>query len=217
MLIFAVQQSDPVIHTHTYSLFHIHFCYGLSQNIECSFVKGHIDWNPLTRPGSIVNICMSKQEVLVRNTELTSYHQLEEFMKSPKKGGDAIPYVPATSQNHPRRNPSWLGNMCTTRKDPMSERLARDKPEADPIAIKPETASHVAEQFSRLPFLSCSPPAYPFPVKFFALLTWASPWTVHFWMLDKSQALKGVPLPTTVLCAIGPCCLSILYLIICIS
>ena len=34
------------------------------------------------------------------------------------------------------------------RKDPESEWLARDNPEINPIAMKPKTSSHVAEQFS---------------------------------------------------------------------
>ena len=35
--------------------------------------------------------------------------------------------------------------MCTARKDPESERLARDNLETNPITIKSETLSHVAE------------------------------------------------------------------------
>jgi len=55
---------------------------------------------------------------------------------------------PTTSQNPSHWHPSWLRNGCTTRKDSESEGLAKDNPEANPITIKPETASHMAEQFS---------------------------------------------------------------------
>ena len=86
------------------------------------------------------------QEVLVRNAELTSYHQTEEFGKGQEERGDASPCVLPTSQNSPCWNPSWLSNAHTPREDPLSEWLARDNREANPITIKPETVSHVAEQ-----------------------------------------------------------------------
>ena len=65
---------------------------------------------------------------------------------------------PTTSQNPFHWHPSWLGNGCTTRKDPESERLAKDNLETNPISIKPETTSHMAEQFSWVPLPSRSPP-----------------------------------------------------------
>ena len=51
--------------------------------------------------------------------------------------------------------------ICTTRKDPESERLGRDNPETNPITIKPKTASYVAEQFSWVPLPCCSLPGHP--------------------------------------------------------
>ena len=89
-----------------------------------------------------------KQEVLVRNTELTSYHQKEELEKSQKEREDSSPYVLPTSQTLSHLNTSWLSAAHTTRKDPESEWLATDNLETNPITIKPETASHMAEQFS---------------------------------------------------------------------
>ena len=127
-----------------------------------------------------------KQEVLVRNSELTSYHQPEEFRKGQKERGDTSPYVLPTSQNPPRWNPSWLSDVHTTRKDPESQRLARDNPETHPITIKTETVSHVAEQFSWVPLPSCSPPGCPFPKKSLALSARMSPQIIHFRVLDKS-------------------------------
>ena len=141
---------------------------------------------PLTHhppwPGPIVTTCMSylKQDILVRNAELTSYHQPEEFGKGQKERGDASPYVLPTSQNPPRWNPSWLSDVCATRKDPESERSAKDDPETHPITIKAETASHVTEHSSWVPSPSGSPPGRPFPIKSLALLARVSPWTIHF-------------------------------------
>ena len=75
---------------------------------------------------------------------------------------------------------------CATRKDPASDWLARDNPETNPITIKPETASQVAEQFPWVPLLCCSLPRHPFPIKSLALSARVSPRTIHFQVLDKS-------------------------------
>ena len=75
--------------------------------------------------------------------ELISYHQPEEFRKSQK----VTPMCPITSQNPSGWHPFWLSNAWATRKDFESECLAKDNPETNPITIKPETASHMAEQF----------------------------------------------------------------------
>ena len=126
-----------------------------------------------------------QQEVLVRNAELTSHHQPEEFGKGQKERGDASSYVLPTSQNPSHWNPSWLSDTHTARKDRESEWLARDNLEANPITIKPKTASHVAEQSSWVPLPSCSPPGRPFSIKSLALSAQVSPWTIHFRVLDK--------------------------------
>ena len=78
--------------------------------------------------------------------ELTSHHYLEEFGKGQKERGNSLDALPI-SQNPSSWNPSWLSNACTTMKDAESEWLARDDPETNLIIIKPETASHMAEQF----------------------------------------------------------------------
>ena len=101
-----------------------------------------------------------QQEVLVRNKELTSYHQ-QGFWRGQKEMGDCSAEVLPTSQDPPRWNPSQLSDVCAPRKDPNSEWLARDKPETNPMARKPETVSHVAEQFSPFPSPSCPPPHSP--------------------------------------------------------
>ena len=106
---------------------------------------------------------------------------------------------PSTSQNPSRKHPSWMSDACATRKDSELEWLAKDHPETNPITIKPETVSHVAEQFSWVPLPYCSPPGCPFPIKSLALSAHVSPRTIHFRVLDKSPVWgpEGVPLPTT--------------------
>ena len=54
------------------------------------------------------------------------------------------------------------------------------------MTIKPETVSHVAEQFSWVPLPCCSPPRPPFPIKSLALSARVSPQAIHFRVLDKS-------------------------------
>ena len=74
--------------------------------------------------------------------------------------------------------------------------MAKDNLETNPITIKPETASHAAEQFSWVPLPYCSPPGCPFPIKSSALSAHVSPRTIHFQVLDKSPVLgpgRGPP------------------------
>ena len=99
------------------------------------------------------------------------------------KGDSACP---STSQNPSLWHPSWLSGACATRKDSESGWLTKNNPETNLITIKPETVSHLAEQLSWAPFLSCSPPGRPFPIKSLALSARVSPWTVHVQVLDKS-------------------------------
>ena len=92
----------------------------------------------------------------------------------------------ATSQNPSLWHPSWVNKACTTRKDSESKWLSKDNPETNPITIKPQTASHVAEQFSWVPLPYCSPPGCPFPKNSLALSAHVSLQTIHFRVLDKS-------------------------------
>ena len=101
-----------------------------------------------------------------------------------------------SSQNPSFWHPSWLNKACTTRKDSESEWLAKDNPEANLITIKPETASHLTEQFFWVPLPYFSPPGCPFLIKSLALSAHVSPWTIHFRVLDKSPVLgpgRGPP------------------------
>ena len=101
-----------------------------------------------------------------------------------KSKGDTT--CPTTSQNPSLWHPSQPNKVCTIRKDSESEWLAKDNPETNPITIKPETASRVAELFSWVPLPCCSPPGRPFPIKSLALSAHVPPRTIHFWVLDKS-------------------------------
>ena len=112
---------------------------------------------------------------------------------------------------------SILAERCMHHhQDSELEWLAKGHPETNPITIKPDIASHVAEQFSWVPLPYCSPPGIPFPIKSLALSAGVSPWTIHFWVLDKSpvsgpgrgqlpatvlgQGLPGSPFKTHCLC-----------------
>ena len=93
--------------------------------------------------------------VLVRNIKLTSYHRAEEFGEGPKEASHVIP----TSQNPPRGiHLGWA--MCVPSGRTLSQNVW-----PDPITIKPETLSHMAEQFSCIPLPSCSLPKCHFPIK----------------------------------------------------
>ncbi|XP_026969954.1 uncharacterized protein [Sagmatias obliquidens] len=141
-----------------------------------------------------------RKEVLVRNSELTSHHRPEEFGKGQRREETLVrmSYQP-TSQSPSRWNPSRLSEACTTRKDPESERLARDSPETNPITVKPETVSHVESSPPGSPHPPARPPGRPCPVESLALPARVSPPTIQFRVLDEpSPALEGVSLPAAV-------------------
>ena len=114
--------------------------------------------------------------------KLTSHFKSEDF----RKGQKEMSVLP-TSENPPHWNTFWLSHVCTTRKDPESERLARDNPETNLITTKPETSSHVAEWFPWVPLPCFSPPRCPFPVESLALSERVTPQTIHFRVLDNGS------------------------------
>ena len=69
--------------------------------------------------------------------------------------------------------------------------MARNNPETNSITIKPETANHMAEQFSWVSLPCCSSPRRPFSIKSFALSVRVSPQTIHFLVLYESP-LSGL-------------------------
>ena len=92
----------------------------------------------------------------------------------------ALESILAERRTHHQEGPWVRPNMSQTRG------LARDNPKTNPITIKPETVSHVAEQVSWVPLLCYFPSGHPFPIKPFVLSACVSTWTIHFQVLDKS-------------------------------
>ena len=119
----------------------------------------HPDWNCSPWPGTIVTTCTS---CFTTGGPSKEHGEVPTRRVQERSKGDTT--CPTTSQN-PRWHPSWLSNECTTRKDSESEWLVRDNPETNPITTKPETTSHVAEQFSWVPLPYCSLPGCSFPIK----------------------------------------------------
>ena len=129
----------------------------------------------------------------VRNIELISHHQPEEFTNGKKK----------KKRERERHHVSYhlpesfsqaliLADQGVHHQEgPWVRMIGRENPETNPINIKPKTASHVTEQSSWVPSPSCSSPGRPFPIKSLALSAYVSPWTIHFWVKDKS-ALSGL-------------------------
>ena len=150
-------------------------------------LRGTTDGNNTPWPGMTATTCMSisQQEVLVRNTELASYHQPEDFGKGQMEWGAASACVLPVSQNPSYWNPSWLNDVCAT-KDSESEWLTRNSLKTHSIPVKPKTVSHAAEQFPWVPLPCCALPRCPFPTKSLALSAHVSPQTIHFWVLEKS-------------------------------
>ena len=123
----------------------------------------HTDWNHPPWPGTIVTIHVNYFTTGGPNKEHGRVQPSPTQRVGEMSEGDAT--CPATSQNPSLWHPCWLSSAYDTRKDPESERLAKDNQETNPIPIKPETAGHTGEQFSWVPLPSCSPPRHPFPIK----------------------------------------------------
>ena len=137
------------------------------------------------------------QEVQVRNTELTSYRQPEEFRKSQKE----TPHVLLISQYLSFLVEFILAEQSVHHQEGPWVRIIGQKQPGygNPVTIKPESANHATEQSSWGLLPSSSPPRCPFQIKSLALSECVSPWTIYFQLLDKSP-LSGpgrVSLPAT--------------------
>ena len=152
-----------------------------------------MDWNCPPWPGTIVTICMSCFTIGGPGKEHRTNKPPPTRRVRERAKGDTT--CPTASQNPSLWHPYWLNKVCTTRKDSESEWLAEDNLETNPITIKPGTVSHVAEQFSWVPWPSCSPPGHPFPRKSLALSPHVSPRTIHFQVSDKSPILGSGRVP----------------------
>ena len=140
-------------------------------------VRGNTDWNCPLWPSTILTICMSFMAGGPSKEHGTNKPPPTGRIRERSKGDTTCP---TTSQNPPRCCPSWLSNACTIRKDPESKWLARDNLETNPITMKPDTATQVAEQSSWVPSPSCTPPGCLFPIKSSALSADVPPQTIHF-------------------------------------
>ena len=118
--------------------------------------------------------------------------------------------MPAHNMGQPPRSSCTriLAERCTRHQEgPESNQIWHKQDDwqettrkANPMTLKPETASHVAEQFSWVPLPCCSLSGPPFPIKSFALSAHVSPRTIHYRGLDKSK-LSGPergPVPVTI-------------------
>ena len=137
------------------------------------------------------------QEVQVRNTELTSYHQPEEF----RKGQKETPHVLLISQYLYSLVAFILAEQSVPhQKGPWVRIIGQRQPGyGNPVTIKSESANQATEQSSWGLLPSISPPRCPFQIKSLFLAACVSPWTIYFQLLDKSP-LSGpgrVSLPAT--------------------
>ena len=138
--------------------------------------RKHTDWNPPPWPGTIVTICISCFMTGDPDEDYRTNKPPPTGRVQKRSKGDTA--CPSISPN--------LSDACTTRRVFELEWLAKDHPETNPITIKPDTASHAAEQFSWVPLPYCFPPRCPFPIKSLVLSVHVSSQTIHFRVLDKS-------------------------------
>ena len=142
----------------------------------------HTDWNRPPWPGTTVTICVSYFTTGGPTKEHgTNKPSPTRRVQERLKGGT----TGLTTSQKTCWHSSWLSNVCATKMNPESEWLSKDKPETNPITIKPETWSHMAEQPSWVPLPYGSPPGCPLPRKSLALSACVSPQTIHFWIFDK--------------------------------
>ena len=111
---------------------------------------------------------VSQQEVSIKEWHAAS-RNLTRTIREGLKGGGRRWYVLPSSQNPLRWNPSWLRDVCATRKVTESKWLARDNPETNPITVKPETSSHIPGVLGSLALLLSSWAPLPSKVFCFAL------------------------------------------------
>ena len=146
--------------------------------LSSGFVSGTTDLNHLPWPGT-----NSDHLWQFRTNKLLPTGRIQKRSKGKRRLQSSYP---TTSQNPFHWNPSWLSDVCSTRKDPAPEWLARDNLETKPVTINPKTASHMAEQFSWVPSPSCFLLRCPYPIKSLVLSAQVSCQKIHFWVSDKS-------------------------------
>ena len=158
-------------------------------DLQIPQVLGEARWlKPPTRPGTIVTICMScfmtgdpDKEYGTNKPPLTRIRVSVSFRQETPRVYP-LPRIPLANMHL-----GWVMRVPPGKTE--LEWLAKDHPETNPITIKPETASHAAEQLSWVPLPYCSPPGCPFPIKSLALSAHVSPQIIHFRVLDKNPVL----------------------------
>ena len=114
----------------------------------------HIDWNRPRWPGTIVTVCMSCFTTSLAGGPAKEHGTNKQSPTGRvQEGSKGDITCLTTSQNPSLWSPSWLNKVCTTRKDPESEWLAKDNPETNPVTIKPETASQWQSGSPGFPYL----------------------------------------------------------------
>ena len=122
-------------------------------------IRGNTHWNRSPWPGTMVAICVSyittgRPGQGHGTNRLPPTERIWERLKGERRCQSICPSRILLAGIH------FGWNECVTRKDPESQWLARDEPEANPSPIKPETVDHVAEQ-SWAPLHYCSLPRPP--------------------------------------------------------
>ena len=121
----------------------------------------------------------------LRNVEQISHHQSEELRKG-QEGTPRVCHLPESS---------LLASILAERRvrhqeGPWVRMTGQRQPGNEPHHHKTKAVNQEAELFSWAPLPSCSPPGHPFPKKSLALSAYVSPWTTHFWVLDKRSPFQ---------------------------
>lgn len=141
-----------------------------------------MDWNRLLWPGSIITACMSYHTTGGPKKE----HRANKLL--PKGGGTPAHTCPAkppetfmlkpiVAEGRLHSQGLWVRPNRGNKQEDWPEKTQK----ANPITIKPETVSLLAEQFSWVLLPHHSLPGCPFPMKSFVLPAHVSPWAICFW------------------------------------
>ena len=117
----------------------------------------HADWNGPPWPSTRVTMCVSYFTTEGSGKKHRTNKPPPTGRVQERSKGDAT--SPTISQIA-----SILAEQCLRHQEgPWVRMTGQDNPETNPITPKPETVDHKAEQFSWLPWPSCSLPRHPFP------------------------------------------------------
>ena len=151
-------------------------------------VRGTTDWNRLCWAGTIINTCVSylttgRPGKECRTNKLPPTGRIQERSEEERETPVHVSCQPPESFSLAFILAEWCNGH---QEGPRVQVIGQRQPKTNPITIKPETTSHMAEQSSWVPSPCYSLPWHPFPIKSLALSAHVSPQTVHFQVLDKS-------------------------------